>query len=86
MTDQKTGISLRKIAPKFDVDISTRSRHLKAMGITYREKKRAPKYTDKQLEEVPTRARRLYLTLPNGDFELVMDDEKYFLLHNESIH
>ena len=43
------------------------------------------KYTDKQLEEVPTRAGRLYLTLSNGDFELVMDDEKYFLLHNESI-
>ena len=34
---------------------------------------------------MPTRARRLYLTLSNGDFELVMDDEKYFLLHNESI-
>ena len=85
LTDQKTGISLRKIAPKFDVDISTISRHLKAMGITYREKKRAPKYADKQLEEVPTRAQRLYLTLSNGDFELVMDDEKYFLLHNESI-
>ncbi|CAF1507070.1 unnamed protein product [Adineta ricciae] len=35
--------------------------------------------------EVPTRARRLYLTLFNGNVELVMDDEKYFLLHNESI-
>ena len=38
-TDQKTGISLRKIALKFDVDISIISRHLKAMSITYREKK-----------------------------------------------
>ena len=38
LTDQKTGISLRKIAPKFDVDISTISRDLKAMGITYRKK------------------------------------------------
>ncbi|CAF1476480.1 unnamed protein product [Adineta ricciae] len=55
------------------------------MGITYRKKKRAPKYTDKQLEEVPTHARRLYRTLLNGNVELVMDDEKYFLLHNESI-
>ncbi|CAF1365122.1 unnamed protein product [Rotaria sordida] len=85
LTDQKTGISLRQIAPKFDINISTLSRHLTAMGITYRKKKRAPKYTDKQLEEVPTRARRLYRTLLNGNFELVMDDEKYFLLHNESI-
>ncbi|CAF1397129.1 unnamed protein product [Rotaria sordida] len=65
LTDQKTGISLRQIAPKFDINISTLSRHLTAM--------------------VPTRARRLYRTLLNGNFELVMDDEKYFLLHNESI-
>ena len=39
LTDQKTGISLHKIAPKFDVDISAISRHLKAMGITYRKTK-----------------------------------------------
>ena len=56
LTDQKTRISLLKIAPKFDVDISTISRHLKAMGITYRKTKQAPKYTDKQREEVPARA------------------------------
>ena len=66
LTDQKTGIWLRKISPKFDVDISRISRHLKAIGITYRKRKWAAKYTDKQLEEVPTRTRRLYLTLSNG--------------------
>ena len=38
LTDQKTGILLRKIAPKFYVDISTTSQHLKAMGMTYRKK------------------------------------------------
>jgi transposase len=85
LTDQKTGISLRQIAPKFDVNISTISRQLKAMGITYRKRKRAPKYTDKQINEIPTRARRLYRTLSKDNVELVMDDEKYFLLHNESI-
>ena len=38
----------------------TISNHLKAMGISYYKKKRAPKYTEKQLEEVPARAHRLY--------------------------
>lgn len=85
LTDQKTGISLRQIAPKFDVNISTISRQLKAMGITYRKRKRAPKYTDKQINEIPTRARRLNRALLEDDVELIMDDEKYFLLHNESI-
>jgi transposase len=82
--DHKAGISLRQVVPKFDVHITTISRNLKAMGITYRKKKRAPKYNDKQVEEIPTRARRLYRTLLNDNVELVMDDEKYFLLHNES--
>ncbi|CAM4837343.1 unnamed protein product, partial [Rotaria magnacalcarata] len=48
-------------------------------------KQRAPKYTDKQLEEIPTRARRLYRMLSNNDFELIMDNEKYFLLQDQSV-
>ena len=85
LADQKTGISLRHIAPKFNVNISTISRQLKHMGIMYRKRKRAPKYTEKQVQEIPTRARRLYRTLCSDNFELILDDEKYFLLHNESI-
>ena len=55
------------------------------MGIRYRKKKRTPCYAEKQVEEVPTRARRLYHTLLGDDFELIMDDEKYLTLANESI-
>ena len=46
LTDQNTGISLSQIAPQFDVHFSTISRNLRAIGIAYRRKKRAPKYTD----------------------------------------
>ena len=53
------------------------------MGIGYYEKQRARKYIDKQLEEVPTRVRRLYRMLSNNDFQLIMDDEKYFLLQDQ---
>ncbi|CAF5135066.1 unnamed protein product [Rotaria magnacalcarata] len=59
-------------------------RELIDMGIHYR-KKSALRYTEKQIEQVPTRARRLYRTLLNNDFELIMDDEKYFTLTNESM-
>ncbi|CAF4983999.1 unnamed protein product, partial [Rotaria magnacalcarata] len=55
------------------------------MGIQYYKKQRAPKYTDKQLEEIPTRAQRLYHMLSNNDFEFIMDDEKYFLLQDQSV-
>ncbi|CAF4411188.1 unnamed protein product, partial [Rotaria magnacalcarata] len=40
---------------------------------------------DQQLEEIPTRARRLYRILSNNDFELVMDDDKLFLFQPQSV-
>ncbi|CAF4694248.1 unnamed protein product [Rotaria socialis] len=55
------------------------------MGIHYRKQKRAPRYTEKQIEEVSTRVRRLYRTSLNNDVELIMNDEKYFTLTNESV-
>ncbi|CAM4824600.1 unnamed protein product [Rotaria magnacalcarata] len=85
LVNKKTGISLRRLAPRFKVSYQTISNRLKAMGIKYYKKQRAPKYTDKQLEEIPTRARRLYRMLSNNDFELIMDDEKYFLLQDQSV-
>ena len=84
LVNKRTGISLRRLAPRFKISYQTVSIHLKAMGIRYYKKPSAPKYTDKQLEEVPTRARRLYRMLSNNDFELIMDDEKYFLLQDQS--
>lgn len=59
LVNHRTGISLRKIAKKFNVDRKTIQRELDEMGVHYRKKKRAPRYTEKQMEEVPTRARRL---------------------------
>lgn len=41
-------------------------------------------YTDQQLSEVPMRARRLYRMLSSNDFELILDDEKYFQLSDQS--
>ena len=76
---------MRRLASRFKVSDQTVSNHLKAMGIRYYKKRqRTPKYTDKQLEEVPTRARRLYRMLSNNNFQLIMDDEKYFLLQDQS--
>ncbi|CAF2035334.1 unnamed protein product [Rotaria magnacalcarata] len=73
-----------KIVQKFNVHRKIIQRELIDMGIHYR-KKSALRYTEKQIEQVPTRARRLYRTLLNNDFELIMDDEKYFTLTNESM-
>ena len=84
LVNKRTGISLHRLAPRFKASYQTVSNHLKAMGNRYYKKQRAPKCTNKQLEEVPTRARELYRMLSNNDFELIMDDEKYFLLQDQS--
>ena len=78
--NQKTVTLLRQIGPKVDTNILIISRNLKAACITYR-KKRTPKYVDKQLEEIPACAQRLYPTLSSNNFELLLDNEKYFLLY-----
>ena len=61
---------MRRLAPRFKVSVSN---HLKAMGIMYYKKQRAPKYADKQLEEVSNRTRQLYRMLWNNDFELIRE-------------
>lgn len=85
LVNHKTGVSLRRLGSKFGVSHETIRKCLKEMNINYFKKKRAPKYTEKQLQEVPTRARRLNRLLSDQDIELVMDDEKYFCLSDQSV-
>lgn len=51
-------------------------------SLLYRRRKKTPLYTDKQLSEIPSKARRLYpYNLPQ-ERAVVMDDEKYFTFSN----
>ena len=83
--NHNTGISLRLLASKFRVSHETIRAYLKDMNIKYYRKQRAPKYIEQQLQEVPTRAHRLYRTLENNDFQIILNDEKYFLLSDQSV-
>ncbi|CAF1531164.1 unnamed protein product [Adineta ricciae] len=85
LVNLKTGVSSRSLLSKFAVSHQTILTSLQKMNIKYYKKRRSPKYTDKQLQEVPTRARRLYRLLSNNDFQMIMDDEKYFTLSDQSV-
>ena len=85
LVNHKTGVSLSQLASKFRVNHQTIHTYLEEMNIKYYKKQRSPKYIDQQLQEVPVRAHHLYQMLPNNDFQLVMDDEKCFLLTDQSI-
>ncbi|CAM4822366.1 unnamed protein product [Rotaria magnacalcarata] len=59
------------IAPKVKASFKTVDNQLKAMGIRYyKNKEHIPKYTEKQLQEIPIRTRRFYRELSKHDFEL----------------
>jgi hypothetical protein len=77
------GISLRKVARKFSVHRKTIQRELNRMQIQYCKKRKTPRYTTKQFEEVPIHAGGLYCTLTRSDFELIMNDENVFTLLSE---
>jgi transposase len=85
LVNHKTGISLRRLAPKFWVSHETIRNQLRDMKFNYFTKQKAPKYIDQQLEEIPIPARRLHPLLSDNDFELIMDDEKYFQLADQSV-
>lgn len=55
----KVGVSLRKLGRKFDVSKDTIRRNFENMGLKYYRRQNAPKYSKKQLEEMPKRCRKL---------------------------
>jgi transposase len=80
----KIGISQRKLARKFNVGKTTVFRTLSSDNIVFRKRRKAPKYTEAQLERIP----RCCRTLRRVHFVnklIVMDDEKYFTLSNSEM-
>ena len=80
--NHQSGVSLRKIAEKFNVHRRIVQHELKDMGVYYGKKQHAPRNTEQQIEQVSKCSRRLYGALLEDDYQLIMDDKKYFTLTN----
>lgn len=80
----KVGQSTRRLSRKFGVSNTTVSTILKKNNVFYRKRKRAPKYTARQLEIIPKCCRALRdKHFANGKY-MVLDDESYFTFsHHE---
>jgi len=84
--NNRCGVSQRKLARRFGVNQSTISRNLRQRtSIVIRKRRKIPKMNNK---EQAKRARRncgkLYKTIPR-DWDIILDDEKYFSLTNSDI-
>ena len=55
------------------------------MGLKYYKRRRVPKYTSKQLEEVPGNCRKLHRKLTDSETFIIMDDEKYFSFSGDNM-
>ena len=87
LVNHRTDVSLGFLATNFGVGRQTICDYQEEMNIKYHKKKKhkTPKFTDKKLEETPSRARPRYRLLLSNDFQVVMDDEKYFVFTNHSV-
>lgn len=77
-TENRVGVSQRKLAKKFSVSQMCISRTLKKLDLKYRKRQRAPKYTEKQLDQIPKKCRKLRRDFADTQTFIIMDDEKYF--------
>ncbi|XP_050508102.1 uncharacterized protein LOC126885559 [Diabrotica virgifera virgifera] len=80
----KIGVSQRKLARRFHVGKTTVYRTLSSNNIIYRTRRKAPKYTEDQLERIP-RCCRALRRVNFVNKLIVMDDEKYFTLSNSEM-
>lgn len=80
----KVGQSTRRLSRKFDISKDTVHRILKENNVFYRKRKRAPKYTARQLEIIPKCCRELRRKHFANEKFMILDDESYFTFsHHE---
>ena len=78
------GTSQRKLAKKFKVSRPCIQRSLKKIGLKYYKRQRAPKYSQKQLEQIPAKCRgKLRRKFTDRETFIIVDDEKYFIFSGE---
>lgn len=74
----KIGASNRSLARKFRISKETVRQNLLKMDVKYHKRIAAPRYSQKQLEEIPKKCRLFRRKFLKPNSVLILDDEKYF--------
>ena len=84
----KKGVSQRKLALKYKVDVAYVNRTLKKNQVNYRKRKSCPRYKPGQSERAKSAASSLRRDFfpSSGRTQIVMDDESYFPLKDDNIN
>ena len=84
-TANRIGVSQRKLGKKFDVTQSTIHYNLKKIGLKYYKRKKAPKHSKKQLEQVSKNCRKMRRQITTPNMFIIVNDEKYFTFSNDDM-
>lgn len=76
--NERVGATSRVLARKFGVSKTTIRNDLINLGLKHYKRATVPKYTPKQLAEIPVKCRKLRKKFLKNDPVLILDDEKYF--------
>ena len=78
----QTGKSTRKLAQKFNVSPKTIKKEFKKAGVQCKKRKKVPSYSNDRLIRILKNCRKLIDIFK--DKAIVMDDESYFELKNDT--
>jgi transposase len=84
-TVNRVGVSQWKLAKKFGVVQSTIHYNLKKIGLKYYKRQKAPKYTQKQLQQIPKKCRKMRRQITASNTFIIVDGEKYFTFSNDDM-
>lgn len=84
LTNNKTGISQRKLAKRFDCSLSYINKKLESLSIKCWKKQTIPDRTEAQKAEARSKCSTLYRKY--GNRQWILDDESYFTLSHSSIN
>ncbi len=81
--EHRVGTSQRKLAQKFGVVQSTINYNFKKIDLKYYKRQRTPKYTEKQIDQIPKKCRKIRRQITTKDTFVVIGDEKFFTFSND---
>lgn len=82
----RVGVSQRQLAKYFSVSRFCILRNLKKkQGIKYDTRQKAPKYDEKQLDQLPKRCRKLRQVVASPETSIILDDEEYYMLSDDNM-
>lgn len=83
--ENQVGVAQWKLINKFSVSKTCFQRNLKRLNLKYCKKQKALKYSERQLEKIPRKYRKIRSEINDKEIFIIFDDRKYFLFGSDKV-